>query len=243
MSFLSKIEKIRTAFRGGIRLNKIHPLSQQELKDVLVSSMQALDNNAFLNSYHTGLDAKHLKAIVENYWKIKDREGAMEIINHLIKRNRNENLQVIYNAYEVVDYADFLKFRLKEDDQDVVKEFLVYLDRLKEVVPELIEKGIFSNYNEVKKSQDTGWNLAQGAFLARCCYDLNIISENELQMILKRYYRELQLQCDSWKMYTQGYILGKSIEGWPDIDQSIWKAEKLLSHPKSPFSTTISIDF
>lgn len=243
MGFLSKIKEIKIAFRGGIRLNNSHSLDPQELKKVLVSSMQSLDNNAYIDSYHTGLNTKHLQTIVEDYWKIKDREGAMEIINHLVKRNRNDNLKVIYEAYEVVDYADFLKFRLKEDDQDVVKEFLVYLDRLKEVVPKLLEKGVFTDYEEVKKSQDKGWNLAQGSFLARCCYDLDLIAQSELQMILHRYYQELQTQCDSWQMYTQGYILGKSIEGWPGIDQSIWRAEKLLHHPKSPINTIKSSDF
>lgn len=220
--------------KGGLHLNEEKPLSGEELKWVLTGSMYALQDWAYLNAYETGLNEEQLKALVQQHWQIHDRDGAMEILNHLLKRNRSGNLKALYVAYEIVDYPDYLKFNLHEDDEEIVKEYIRYFDELKLIAPQLIEKNLFPDYEAVKKVQDSGWNLAQASFLARACYDLKLLEEQEVKAFLKRVYDELKTHCETWREYSSSFILGRSIEGWPDLDRTIWKSEKLFTDKISP---------
>lgn len=241
MEVLSKVKRLVLAARGGLQLNRENALTGEELDSVLTSSMYAVQDWAYLNSYETGLDREQLEALVHHYWEIKDRDGALEILNHLMKRNRSENLKALYIAYEIEDYPDYLKFHLREDEEDIIKEYIKYFDRLKLIVPKLIEKGVFRNYAEVKKVQDSGWNLAQASFLARCCFDLGYLQEQELKALLKRFHTELKTHCATWRGYTASFILGREIDGWPHTNRIIWKAEKLLTDRRSPLRNKTEI--
>jgi|GEM_PF-861387 len=241
MGLFTKLNHFFIALRGGIRLNNHRGLEGKELDWVLTSSMYAIQDWGYLNSFETGLEKKQLRALVQHYWKIKDREAALEIINHLLRRNRSENLKALYTAYEIADYPDYLKFALKEDDEEIIKEYIEYFDRLKLIVPKLKEKSVFQDYEGVKKVQDSGWNLAQGSFLARACYDLGYLQENELKNLLKRFYLELKNHCSTWQEYSASFILGRAIEGWEHTDRIIWKAEKLLNHKRSPLKNKSEI--
>lgn len=234
MKILSTLKHLNLAIKGGLRLNKDQALSGEELNWVLVGSMYALQDWAYLNSYQTGLNSEQLKILVEQHWQIHDRDAALEILNHLLKRNRSGNLKALYVAYEIADYPDYLKFNLHEDDEEIVKEYIRYFDELKLIAPQLIEKEVFPNYEVIKKVQDSGWNLAQASFLARCCFDLGLLEEHEMKIFLKRLYDELKTHCDSWREYAGSFILGRTIEGWPNLERTIWKSEKLFSEKRSP---------
>lgn len=238
-----KAKRLNLALKGGLNLNS-NPQKRvkgRQLNSLLTSSMFAVEDLAYLNSFETGLDEHSLDVLVHQYWKIYDREAANEILDHLLKRNRNENLAVIYEAYEVADYADFLKFRLKEDEEDIIKEYIVYLEQLFKVVPTLIEQGVFTDYKQVKKVQDLGWNVSRGAFLARACYDLGYFELKELQIHLDRFYKELQGRCSTWREYTQSYLLGRAIEEMPHQENCTVKAEKLLTSKRSPLYKKIKL--
>ncbi|HLS30606.1 MAG TPA: DUF1266 domain-containing protein [Flavobacteriaceae bacterium] len=236
MRIASKLKRISLAFRGGLRLNNKNGLTGKKLDHVLTSSMYAMQDWAYLNSYETGLDDQQLEALVDHYWNIKDRHAGLEIINHLMKRNRSENLDALYVAYEIEDYPQYLKFKLYEDEEDIIKEYVKYFDRLKIIVPQLIEKEVFKEYAEVKKVQDSGWNLAQASFLIRSCYDLGYLQQQEVEALLERVYQELKTHCSTWQEYTASFILGREIDGWEHTNRIIWKAEKLLTDKRSPLS-------
>lgn len=236
MEISSKLKRLSLAFRGGLRLNKKNGLTGKKLDHVLTSSMYAMQDWAYLNSYETGLSHQQLEALVGHYWKIKDRHAGLEIINHLMKRNRSENLDALYVAYEIADYPQYLKFKLYEDEEEIIKEYIKYFDRLKIIVPQLIEKGVFKEYEEVKKVQDAGWNLAQASFLIRSCYDLGYLQQPEVEALLERIHQELKKHCSTWGEYSASFILGREIDGWEHTDRIIWKAEKLLTDKRSPLS-------
>ncbi len=223
-------------FGGGnkLRLATDNTLAEETLSEVLVSSLYALQEHAYINAYTTGLPPKGLNNLAQHYWGIYDREGALEIINRLLKRNRNNNLRVIYEAYEYEDFPDYLKFRLHEDDEEIIKRYIAYLNKLHEVVPPLLKTGYFDEYAQVIKCQDSGWNLAQASFLARCCYDLGYIQQKELIILLRQLYKELESHCSTWQEYTASYILGRQVEGWTDIKKVKELVKQLFYNKKSP---------
>lgn len=234
MKLLSKFKQFSSRNKVELKLNNSKPLQGEELDRVLISSLNAVQEKAYLNSYETGLTKEGLETLVHHYWRIRDREGALVILDHLVERNRNKSLRIIYEAYEYEDFADYLKFRLPEDNEDVVKRYIAYLDKLHEIVPKMTEQNFFKDYAQVKKCQDAGWNLGQGAFLARCFFDLGYIQENELKRVLNKFYQNLKTYCSTWQEYTSSYILGRALEDWPDQEKVILETDKLQTHQTSP---------
>lgn len=229
-----KIKRLKHYYRGFIRLHKTEGLQGEELSPLLVSALPAAQEMAYLDSYTTGLDREKLEKHVRYFWEIRDREALIEILKNLLDRNHNENMEAVYGAYDQLDFADYLKFRLKEDIMENVKKYIDYLDKLKEVVPDLIEQNIFEDYHEMVRTQDSGWNLARGAFLARCGYDLGYLKKEEVRRLTEDFYRALKVHCKTWKEYTASYILGRTLEDRPHNEVVITLANRLLTDHRSP---------
>lgn len=241
MSIRLKVKKLNHIFRGFVRLNKQEGLAGEDMNPLLVSALPAAQEMAFLNSYTTGLSQEKLQKHVEYFWGVRDREALIEILKNLLSRNRNENMEAVYGAYDQLDFADYLKFRLKEDIMENVKKYIDYLDKLKEVVPGLIEQGVFEDYQQAVRTQDSGWNLARGAFLARCGYDLGYLQKEEVVRLTQEFYEALKEHCTTWKEYTASYILGRSLEDRPHNEVVISLSEKLLTDSRSPLSERVRI--
>ncbi|CAA7196056.1 DUF1266 domain-containing protein [Chryseobacterium potabilaquae] len=225
--------KIFNAFKS-IRLNDKNVVIGQQLDHLLISSMYAEQQSAYLNSYVTGLSSAKLKTILEEYWQIFDKDCAVEVLLDLQNRNQDEYLDVIYKAFEDKEnYASILKSNLP-GKEDVFKHYLEIYRKLNNVVPELIEQNVILNFTEIKKIKDTAWNYGRGAFLVRCCYEVGYISEVELKDYLQKSYTGLKTYCSTWKEYTTSYLFGRAIWGGSNNSRMIQIAYDLLNHEKSP---------
>ncbi|RMZ58241.1 DUF1266 domain-containing protein [Chryseobacterium nematophagum] len=225
--------KIFNAFKS-IRLNDKSVVVGQQLDHLLISSMYAEQQSAYLNSYVTGLSSAKLKTLLEEYWQIFDKDCAVEVLLDLQNRNQDKYLDVVYEAFEDKEnYAAILKSNLP-GKEDVFKHYLEIYRRLNNVVPELIEQNIILNFTEIKKIKDTAWNYGRGSFLARCCYEVGYISEVELKDYLQKSYTGLKTYCSTWKEYTTSYLFGRAIWGGPNNSGMVQIAYDLLNHEKSP---------
>ncbi len=218
---------------GDIRVNTDHPLEGEELNYVLVSAFEASQHFAYLNAYTTGLSEKEIKDIVEGLWHIKDREDALEALSNLIKQNQDKNLSTVYKAVSQLDYKSYLKENLPED-KIALEHYIVYCEDLKKVLPLLLKKKVFSSYQEAEAYKDTAWNMARGALMARCAYDMGFFNEMVTKSILIGLYKELKKNCKTWEGYTKSYILGRSLNGHADYKDIQYLSHKLLTHKKSP---------
>lgn len=230
MGFFSKF---LNSFKS-IRLNDKSTVNGYLLDHLLVGSMYAEQQSAYLNSYETGLNKSDITKLVETYWEISDQNQAIEMLQSLHNRNQDENLDFVYAAFENPEnYVDILKSNLSNNDE----AFEYYLDLfriLKNVVPELIEQEIITEFDQLKKAKDSGWNYGRGVFLARCCYELGYISENELVAYLAKSHKELKRYCSTWKEYTTSYIFGRAIWGGQSNNGMIQIANDLLNSDQSP---------
>ncbi len=236
MSILKKLKQFLSEDKS-LQLNPRVNLPAEEYLLLLVSCFEAAQNHAYLNTYATGLTKLQLDSLVHQHWGIKDKQGALEILNQLLKRNRNRNLKAIYVAYQIEDYPDYLKFNLHEGEEAVVKQYIAYLDGLKKEVPILLEKGIFTDYAQVLQTEDAGWNLGRGAFLIRACVDLEFLTTQEAQVLFQRFYDELTTHCQTWEDYTASYILGARLEGWLSLEELLTVRTHLLTAKNSPLKT------
>lgn len=230
MGFLSRF---LNSFKS-MRLNVEKPVDGYLLDHLLVGSMYAEQQSAYLNSYETGMNKSDLKTIVETYWGISDQNQCIEILQSLHSRNQDENLDVVYKAFENSEnYADILRSNLSNQD-GVFEYYLDLFRKLRSVVPELIEQKIITDLSQLKKAKDSGWNYGRGVFLARCCYELDYISEKELIAYLAKSHIELKKYCNTWKEYTTSYIFGRAIWSGGSNNGMVQIANDLLNNHQSP---------
>jgi hypothetical protein len=230
--------KIFNAFKS-IRLNDKNILVGQQLDHLLIGSMYAEQQSAYLNSYETGLNNARLKTILEDYWQIFDKNHAIEVLSDLQNRNRDEYLDVLYNAFEDREnYVAILKSNLPSEE-GIFKHYIDIYRKLNNVVPELIEQNVIQDFSAIKKIRDTAWNYGRGAFLSRCCYEVGYLSKVELKEYLEKLHTEIRNYCSTWKEYTTSYIFGRAIWGGSDNNGMIQIADDLLNNEKSPLKNRI----
>jgi hypothetical protein len=225
--------KILNSFKS-IRLNKKNEVRGYLLDHLLIGSMYAEQQSAYLNSYETGLSKSDIDKLVETYWGIYNKDQAIEILQSLHNRNQDENMDVVYKAFEDREnYVDILKSNLPKEE-DVFEYYLNLFRTLNNIVPELIEQNIITAFSQVKKTKDSGWNYGRSAFLARCCYELGYLSENELKEYLAKSYTDLKKYCSTWQEYTTSYIFGRAIWGGTNNNGMVQIANDLLNNDNSP---------
>lgn len=230
MSFL---KKIFSAF-SDLKLNDNQPLHGQQLDYILVGSMYASQQSAYLNSYVTGLSKRVIKKLLQDYWDIYSSEDAKEMLNSLIERNNDTYISVIYEAYKNKgNYVEILKSGLP-DDENIFQQYLQIYRKLSTVIPEVTAQGLFENYSVLEKTKDAGWNYGRASFIARCCFEMDYLSENELQQYVEASYNGLKKFCKTWREYTSSYVYGRALSGGSHNEGMISIAEDLLNRKESP---------
>jgi len=233
---MSIFSKFFNAFKS-IRLNHQNVVTGQQLDHLLIGSMYAEQQSAFLNSYETGLDKSVRKELLEDYWEVFDKNDAIEILSDLQSRNQDAYIDVVYRAIEnEADYVAILKSNLPAEEE-IFRRYLDLYRKLKDVVPELIEQKVIQRFADVKQIKDTAWNYGRGAFLARCCYEAGYLSEAELKKYLEQSYAGIKNYCRTWKEYTTSYIFGRAIWGGANNGGMIQIADDLLNNEKSPLKS------
>lgn len=230
MGFFSKILK---SFKS-IRLNEKNAVNGYLLDHLLVGSMYAEQQSAYLNSYETGLNKSDVTKLLEDYWGIYNRELAIEVLQSLHDRNQDENRDVVYKALDdKANYVEILKSNLSKEEG--VLETCVDLFRtINNVIPELIEQKIITNFSQVKKTKDSAWNYGRGVYLARCCFELDYLSENELKGYLAKSHADLKNYCSTWQEYTTSYVFGRAIWAGGHYSRMAEIANDLLNNENSP---------
>lgn len=227
------LSKFLNSFKS-IRLNDKNRVNGYLLDHLLVGSMYAEQQSAYLNSYETGVNKSDITELVKTYWGISDQDQAIEILQSLHTRNQDEDIDVVYKAFENSEnYIDILRSNLP-NEEDVFEYYLNLFRTLKNVVPELIEQKIITDFTQLKKIKDSGWNYGRSVFLARCCHELGYISEKELIEYLAKSHNELKKYCSTWKEYTTSYIFGRAMWGGGHNTGMIQIADDLLNNSQSP---------
>ncbi|WP_218162275.1 DUF1266 domain-containing protein [Chitinophaga sp. CF118] len=196
--------------------------------------MYASQQSAYLNSFVTGLSKNEIKKLLQDYWDIYSSEDAKEILSSLIERNNDTYISVVYEAYgNKENYVEILKSGLP-DDESIFQQYLQIYRKLGNVIPEVTAQGLFENYSALEKIKDAGWNYGRASFIARCCFEMDYLSENELKQYLEASYDGLKKFCKTWREYTSSYVYGRALWGGSHNGGMISIAEDLLNNKDSP---------
>ncbi|CAA9197318.1 hypothetical protein FLA105534_01573 [Flavobacterium bizetiae] len=233
---MNLFSKIFNAFKS-IRLNDKNVVVGQQLDYLLVSSMYAEQQSAYLNSYETGLSKTTIKKLLEEYWSVFDKKTAIEILLDLQNRNEDKYINFVYDAFEnKSNYVTILKSNLPAEDE-IFRGYLDIYRNLNNVVPELIEENVIEDFAQIKKIKDAAWNYGRGAFVSRCCYEMGYLSESEMKEYLRKSFTDLKKYCSTWQEYTISYIFGRALWGGPNNSGMIQIADDLLHNEKSPLKS------
>jgi hypothetical protein len=228
MGFFSKL----LGALKSIRINDQAALQGTDLKHVLVSSMYAEQQNAYLNSYATGIKNDERKKILEDYWSILNREDALLKLDYLLDKYNHHQIDTLFKALASPNnYAEIIKSEIAEDEME---EAVNTFRNLRVVTNELIASKFIANIDEFNVIGESGWHSGRGAFIARLCFEMNYISELELKQYLLKFYTELKKKCKTWEEYTKSYVLGRGLWGGSNNDGMIFIANDLLTNDKSP---------
>lgn len=232
MSFLKKIFSVFS----NIRLNIDQPLYGQQLDHILVGSLYASQQSAYLNSFVTGLSQNKIKKLLQDYWGIYSSEDAKAILSSLIEKNNDPYISVLYEAYENKEnYVEILKSGLPADEK-IFQQYLQMYRKLDDVIPDIIMQGLFEDYAALAKTKEAGWNYGRASFIIRCCFEMGYLSENELKQYLEASYIGLKKFCKTWREYTSSYVYGRVLSGAPHNGGMISIAEDLLNNKDSPLN-------
>jgi hypothetical protein len=230
MNFLKKIFR---AF-SGLKLDNDQPLRGHQLDYILVGSMYASQQSAYLNSFVTGLSKNEIQKLLQDFWGIYSSEDANETLNSLIERNNDPYVAVVYEAYgNKGNYVEILKSGLP-DDENIFQQYLQVYRKLNTVIPEVTAQGLFENYSALERTKDAGWNYGRASFIARCCFEMDYLSEKELTQYLEESYNGLKKFCKTWSEYTSSYVYGRALSGFSHNAGMISIAQELLNHKESP---------
>jgi hypothetical protein len=228
MGFFSKL----LGALKSIRINDQAALQGTDLKHVLVSSMYAEQQSAYLNSYATGIKSDERKKILEDYWNIFNREDALSTLDYLLDKFNHHQMDTLFKALASPNnYAEIIKSEIAEDE---LEEAVETFRNLRTVTNELIASKFIASASELSAIGESGWHSGRGAFIARCCYEMNYISEAEMKQYLLQFYTELKKKCKSWEEYTKSYVLGRALWGGSNNNGMIFIANDLLTNDKSP---------
>lgn len=229
--------KLLNLFKS-VQLNQKEPLDGDELKKVLVSSMYAEQQSAYLNSYTTGLKSDIRKNILQNWWGIHNREEALDTLEYLLYEGYAEVFPAIFEAYENINgnYDEILENRISPERMPKAIELL---RNLRQNFKQLKDDKVINNAEDIKQYGIAAWDYGRGAFIARLCYDNQYISLEELKKYLDLYYKELKKYCTDWEHYTKSYIIGRALWGGEGNSGMVTIADDLLTNNKSPLKNAM----
>lgn len=229
---MNTIAKIKHLFTK-LQLNRNSNLSGDALKHVLISSMYAEEQSAYLNSYETGLNEKMRNELLKEQWNILNEETAKQTLSAFLDVKYRNLFSEIYFLYQS-QHPCPERVLLDQVGTKKLSQLSPLFQNLPSKKQDLIALKIIQKEDEINQYGIVAWDMGRAAFIARLCYENQWMSLTELKDYLRKCYTEMRKTIRNWEAYTKSYIIGSILWGCQNkTDFSIF-AKDLLSNQKSP---------
>lgn len=171
---------------------------------IATTGVLAVQNKEGLDSLKSQIPLSDLKMLVYEWWGITDRKSALEVINWLKKEGHREqfNLSRHYLFIKTEEY--------KGNYQKTKKEILSKLS-FEEVDREsFLLDFIWQHKDDLENKSLLAWDYMRLNSIARWCYTLELISEQEAWETMLYSSINLQKNYSSWKELGEHYLLGRT---------------------------------
>lgn len=227
--FLDKAKEVVGEIMKDFNFNDENPETDPHKLWLLnLAGPLANHNWAYVNSLTTGLEKSEILEGIANSWGIDSRDSAIETISWLRDSGHRYFYDILVDSIKtgVVPSTDD-KERMDEYSKNF-HESKVLLKMQYKIGQEEIDRGILA------------WDIGRFAYLVRCCFDAEIISEAEAWDLLNAVKEPVQGIYSNWKDYWNGFMLGRAM--WNGVQASGFEeisdeGDKFLDKDNGPFKT------
>lgn len=228
--------KIRSAF-NVVNINPKSSLPDEQYKKIAVGALYASQQGAYQNSITTGISYE-LPQILGQWWGIESNKDARDKLDYLLEKGFRYYFPYVWQAFliTVPEQRDEV-FQQNMKSQEDYDKAVLQLQNLEETYDELLENKVISSKEDLKRYGVAGWDAGRVCFLARACYEMCYLTEDEAWQYIDKAYDLAHQEFSSWHDMAMSYIIGRSMWGGKKSYNTVMKnnADKLLSDEKSPW--------
>lgn len=181
-------------------------LTREQYSALCVGAIVSEQNMYYCDSLETEPDKDDVASRLNEYYEIYDSDTAIETLEWLLNRGHHVYYEaikpVISNTSSEVDTSNLL-----ESEKD--RYLGSYISNIKETLEDLVSNKIIKGGSEFKDISANAWDLARVVLVARCCYDVKYISEEETWEYIMAAYQKAKDIYPDWKEFVRGYIVGR----------------------------------
>lgn len=229
--------------RLGVRTKEDASLSADSVRAIAVGALYAYQQGGYTDVLYPDIEESRLNTLLTEWWGIDSREGAIETLNYLCNAPSQQILPFVYAAYKTSDKDEVSKMIMDyasryEDAEDAFRSIADKVDtqsrNLKEQIKELVNEGIISSDEDIKKLGVIAWDAGRLNLVARASLQKGYISNEEcLECVNHAYAMAQSVGFNSWKDFANSYMLGRTL--WNGDCNMSGLAQDLLTQPNSPW--------
>ena len=114
------------------------------------------------------------------------------------------------DAYALKKAKDRI-FQQHMDSQEDYDKAVEQLHNLEDCYDELLECGTITCREDLLRYGVTGWDAGRLNFMARACYDMKYISEDEAWHYINHAYEMVHSRFSSWHDFAMSYVIGRAL--------------------------------
>lgn len=230
---------LRRLFGSSIRLNPKSTLSEADYRKLAIGSLYAVQQGGYLNTLRLDVDQR-LPTILGEWWGINGRADALDTLDELTQGGYDELFPLVYKAFTTPGNEQKMAILQNNlTDEEKLEKAASQLQNLTATFDELKSCKVVENEADVARYGVVGWDAGRLNFVARACYDMGYISDEEAWKYIDKAYEMAHPRFQSWHDFAMSYVIGRAMWGGPNAHNSgmAYMAEELLTKPNSPWVT------
>lgn len=204
----NNMKRISKSLRGVkyIQNPNAPTLSKEQYAALNICAILNEQNMYYCNCLETESHKNDVASRLDENYGIDNRESAIETLAYFFHRGHH----IYYDAIKPVisGISSEVDTSMLSDSEEE-RELETYINNMKETLEFLVSNKVIKDSSELKDISIEAWDLARVAFVARCCYDCNYITESEAWEFIMATYQKTKEIYPSWKEFAQGYIVGR----------------------------------
>lgn len=237
-TYIPKIKSFYYMIVGGFRMDAKTKLNEDEQRKMLLSAPLSLQDKAVMNTIKTALSFDDLNDELKRIWKIKNHDSAIAMLSELkigcTKSYIPQIVEVLKGNKPVDQYLNDT-FVLEKDIVACRQE----IEYASKSFDKLVKHGIVKDLDDFMHIGDAGSIACHLVYLARKCFELDYISEEEMWEYVNFADEIAHKSYHSWADFGKSTCIGYVLNGGVSfqLKAHIDAVKKLVEDPKSPWKT------
>lgn len=198
-------------------------LTPEQLRVLALAAPLLVYNDECVDTLDCQIEIDTIKAQLENWWEIADRDSVVKTVNWLLNEGHH------------ADADEALAVLLSDEEVDADPELDEKLDEVRQMVAYMIQ----NEYCDRTTIPHTAiaWDLVRVVNLGRWAYLCGYVTEEEMWHIMQVGAEVARQEFSSWQEFGLSYTLGRGVwhDDTDDCDTAYEIASLLLGRDDSPW--------